>query len=82
MFDVCFFAVSTTTCSDLPVQTNGMMIAYDMETMNARPLNTVATYSCITGYMVTSTGDMTRTCGAGGMWSETNPTCECECGYS
>ena len=77
-----FFAVSTTTCSDLSAPTNGM-IAYNMEGMNARPLNTVATFTCITGYTVT--GDMTRNCGAGGMWSGTNPTCECEsiqCGYS
>ncbi|XP_064386134.1 mucin-2-like isoform X4 [Halichondria panicea] len=61
------------TCSDLTAPTNGM-IAYDMESMNARPLNTVATYTCITGYMVT--GDMTRTCEGGGVWSGTDPTCE------
>ncbi|XP_064386142.1 mucin-2-like isoform X2 [Halichondria panicea] len=59
------------TCSDLTAPTNGM-IAYDMESMNARPLNTVATYTCITGYMVT--GDMTRTCEGGGVWSGTDPT--------
>ncbi len=71
-----FFSPATlATCSDLTAPTNGM-IAYDMESMNARPLNTVATYTCITGYMVT--GDMTRTCGAGGVWSGTDPTCECD----
>ncbi len=67
-----FFTASTTTCTDLMFPTSGM-IAYNMETMNARPLNTVATYTCITGYTVT--GGMTRNCGAGGMWSGTNPTC-------
>ena len=72
---MCFFAVSTTTCSDLTAPTNGM-IAYNMESMDTRPLNTVATYTCITGYTVT--GDMTKSCGAGGMWSGTDPTCECE----
>ncbi len=67
-----FFAVRTTTCSDLSVPTNGM-IAYDTGSMDARPVNTVATYTCNTGYMLT--GDMTRNCGAGGMWSGTDPTC-------
>ena len=65
-------AVSTTTCSDLTAPTNGM-IGYNAETMNTRPVNTVATFTCKTGYTVT--GDMTRTCGADGVWSGTNPTC-------
>ncbi|XP_064386180.1 sushi, von Willebrand factor type A, EGF and pentraxin domain-containing protein 1-like isoform X2 [Halichondria panicea] len=64
--------LSTTTCSDLPAPTNGM-IGYNAETMNTRPVNTVATFTCNTRYTVT--GDMTRTCGAGGVWSGTNPTC-------
>ncbi len=67
-----FFAVSTTTCSDLTAPTNGI-ISYNAETMDTRPVNTVATFTCNTGDMVT--GDMTRTCGAGGMWSGTDPTC-------
>ncbi|XP_064386173.1 uncharacterized protein LOC135334783 [Halichondria panicea] len=64
--------LSTTTCSDLTAPTNGM-IGYNAETMNTRPVNTVATFTCKTGYTVT--GDMTRTCGADGVWSGTNPTC-------
>ncbi len=32
-----------------------------------------ATYTCNTGYMLT--GDTTRTCGAGGQWSSSAPTC-------
>ena len=72
-----FFAVSTIICTDLTAPANGM-IGYNAETMNARPVNTVATFSCITGYMLSVSGDMTRTCEAGVMWSGTNPTCECE----
>ena len=67
--------IITATCSDLNAPTNGM-IDYDMETMDARPVNTVATYTCVTGYMLG--GDMTRTCGATGEWSGTVPTCKCE----
>ena len=76
-----FFPATTTTCSDLTDPTNGM-IGYDMETMDARPVNTVATHSCVTGYMLD--GGMTRTCEATGEWSGTDLTCECEsiqCGY-
>ncbi len=80
----CYCIFPPATCTDLTPPTNGM-ISYDMGTIVVRPLNTVATYtlSCITGYTVT--GDMTRTCGSGGMWSGTDPTCDCEsiqCGYN
>ncbi len=82
----CIFPPATTpaTCTDLTPPTNGM-ISYDMGTIVARPLNTVATFTCITGYILSMTGDMTRTCGATGMWSGSAPTCECEsiqCGYN
>ncbi len=72
---VFFPATTTAACSDLTDPTNGM-IGYDMETMDARPVNTVATYTCVTGYMLG--GDMTRTCEATGVWSGTDLTCECE----
>ncbi len=79
MTSVCVF--SPAICIDLTTPTNGM-IAYDMGTMDARPLNTVATYtlSCDTGYMP---GDITRVC-VYGTWSGSDSTCECEsiqCGY-
>ena len=35
--------------------------------------NSVATYSCNTGY--TLTGDDTRTCQSSGLWSGSEPTC-------
>ncbi len=66
-------AAPPTTCSDLSTSTNGM-ISYNMETVSLRPVGTVATYTCNTGY--TLTGDTTRTCGSDGMWSGKAPTCE------
>ncbi|XP_064386665.1 sushi, von Willebrand factor type A, EGF and pentraxin domain-containing protein 1-like [Halichondria panicea] len=39
-----------------------------------RPVNTVATYTCDTGY--TLNGVSTRTCGSDGVWSGSDPTCE------
>ncbi len=68
-----FFAVSTITCTDLTAPANGM-IGYNAETMNARPVNTVATYTCTTGYHMT--GLMVRKCTATG-WSSTgdDPVC-------
>ncbi len=62
-----------TTCSDLMVQPNGM-ISYSMGTASPRPVNTVATYTCVTGY--TLNGGNTRTCGRGGVWSGSPPTCQ------
>ncbi len=70
-------ATTPTTCADLTAPSNGM-IAYDTESMDARPVGTEATFTCITGYTLSVTGDMTRTCGATGDWSGTDPTCECE----
>ena len=63
------------TCPDLTAPTNGM-IGYDMETVNARPVNTVATYTCNTGYTLNG-GITTMTCGSDGVWSdlESPPTC-------
>ncbi len=55
-----------TTCPDLTVPTNGV-ISYNMGTANLRPVDTVATYTCVTGY--TLDGDTTRTCGSDGVWS-------------
>ena len=49
-------------------------IAYDMETIDDRPVDTVATYTCNTGY--TLIGDSTRTCGSDELWSGSDPTCE------
>ena len=64
-----------TTCSDLIAPTNGM-IGYNMGTASPRPVNTVATYTCDTGF--TLNGDTTRTCGSDGVWSGSYPTCQRE----
>ncbi|XP_064386678.1 E-selectin-like [Halichondria panicea] len=59
-----------TTCSDLTNPTNGI-VAYNMGT--AGP-DTVATYTCTTGY--TLNGGTTRTCGSDGVWSGSAPVCQ------
>ncbi len=61
-----------TTCSDLAVPANGV-ISYNMETTSLRPVKTVATYTCVTGY--TLIGGSTRTCGSSGVWSGSPPVC-------
>ena len=69
-----FLAVSTITCTDLTAPANGM-IGYNVATsLTPWPENTVATYTCVTGYMLD--GDMTRTCEATGSWSGSDTTCE------
>ncbi len=60
-----------TTCPDLTVPANGM-ISYNIGTASLRPVNTVATYTCDTGYTLDG-GTTTRTCGAGGVWSGSVP---------
>ena len=61
------------TCSDLAALTN-VMIGYNMGASNLRPVDTVATYTCNTGY--TLTGGSTRTCGSDGMWSGDVTVCQ------
>ncbi len=69
-----YFPVATSTvCSDLSAPTNGESISYNAGTMNNRPVNTVATYTCNDGYVLM--GDATRTCQSDGDWSSTAPTC-------
>ncbi len=62
-------------CTHLMDLANGG-IAYNMEleTIDNRPVDTVATYTCGTGY--TLNGTSTRTCETDGMWSGSTPTCE------
>ncbi|XP_064386681.1 sushi, von Willebrand factor type A, EGF and pentraxin domain-containing protein 1-like [Halichondria panicea] len=62
-----------TTCSDLTNPTRGMT-AYNMGTASPRPVDTVATYTCATGY--TLNGVTTRTCGSDGVWSGSSPVCQ------
>ncbi|XP_064386053.1 sushi, von Willebrand factor type A, EGF and pentraxin domain-containing protein 1-like [Halichondria panicea] len=66
-------AAPPTTCSDLIIPTNGM-IGYNIETASPRPVDTMATYICDTGY--TLNGETTRTCGSDGVWSGSTPVCQ------
>ena len=54
--------------------TNGMINYNNVGTVSMRPVGTVATYTCDTGY--TLNGNTTRTCGSDGMWSGSAPTCQ------
>ncbi len=58
-------------CDSLTNPTNGMVNTSTTTFMST------ANYTCDPGYMLD--GDMTRTCGATGVWSGTDLTCACEC---
>ncbi|XP_064388562.1 E-selectin-like isoform X3 [Halichondria panicea] len=49
-----------------------------MGTASQRPVDTVATYTCDTGYTLNG-GNTTRTCGSDGVWSGSAPTCQATC---
>ncbi len=61
------------TCSDLPSLANGDIDYGCAGSPDSRPVNTVATYTCVTGYTVTR--GSTRTCGSDGVWSGSAPVC-------
>ena len=61
------------TCSDLPLPTNGD-IDYSAGSPDSRPVDTVATYTCDTGYTLNE--DITRTCQANKTWSGNAPNCQ------
>ena len=67
-------APPVTTCTDL-IRPSNTMISYNGGSIDNRPVGTVATYSCDTGY--TLYGGSTRTC-SDGTWSGSAPTCESE----
>ena len=59
--------VPIVTCSDLPSLTNGDIDYGGAGSTNSRQVDTMATYTCDTGY--TLNGVTTRTCGSDGVWS-------------
>ncbi len=73
---ITLFPCAEITCSDVSALENGD-IAYNTEDTDVRPINTVATYRCNDGYILS--GDTTRTCKSSGMWSGSEaPICEGE----
>ena len=65
---------STGICSDLPLLTNGMIFYSGTGSANKRTVDTVAIFSCDTGY--TLNGGATKTCESDGMWSGLDPVCQ------
>ncbi len=63
------------TCSDLPSLTNGDIDYGGAGSTSSRPMDTVATHTCNTGYTL-SGGSTTRTCGSDRMWSGLAPVCQ------
>ncbi len=66
-------------CSDLPSLTNGDIDYGGGGSTNSRPVDTVATYTCTTGYTLSGVSSTTRTCGSDGLWSGSPPTCQRKC---
>ncbi|XP_064386051.1 sushi, von Willebrand factor type A, EGF and pentraxin domain-containing protein 1-like [Halichondria panicea] len=62
------------TCFDLSSLVNGNVHYGGAGSPGSRPVDTVVTYNCNTGF--TLTGGSTRTCGSDGMWSGSAPTCQ------
>ncbi len=69
-------AVSTATCPDLTVPANGVII-YSSST-SPHPQGTIATQSCLNGYVPSTTSTATRVCGADRLWSGSDLTCQCK----
>ncbi len=66
--------LSALTC----LLTMELLITYSSGPANNRTVNTVATYTCTSGYTL-SLVDTTRTCGSNGQWSGSAPVCQLQC---
>ncbi len=65
------------TCSDLPTPTFGDIDYGGAGSTDNRPVGTVATYTCNTGYTLSGGITITRTCGSDdGVWSGSDPVCQ------
>ena len=67
-----FTSPSAITCSSLGAFANGQ-ITYSTDTTSPHDFGTVATFTCNTGFSLS--GDSTRICGSGGVWSGSSPVC-------
>ncbi len=68
------YTVVSLTCMSLPPLTNGG-ITYDGGSTNNRPVGTVATYTCVSGFTIDGVAIITRTCRSG-VWSGLAPMCQ------
>ncbi len=66
---------SVNTCSDLTEPLYGN-VSYTSGSTDNRPIYSVATYMCISGYALSSIGN--RMCEDNGSWNGIAPTCLCE----
>ena len=64
-----FFYITAINCGPLTDPDNGQV-----DTSSGTIFGSTATYTCDTGY--TLSGSQTRTCGADGMWTLSEPFCE------
>ena len=64
----CLLSCYIVDCGPLSNPANGQV-----DISSGTTLNSVATYSCYTGYNVT--GESTRICTADGQWTSSAPTC-------
>ncbi len=67
------FLASAIVCSDLSIE-NGIVL-HSSGSTNNRPVNTMATHTCNSGYTL-SGGTNPRTCGSDGQWSGSAPVCQ------
>ena len=65
------FVILLVDCGPLSNPANGQV-----DITSGTSINSVATYSCYTGYNVT--GESTRICTADGQWTPAAPTCVCK----
>ena len=65
-----------TTCPDLTVPTNGVIIY--SPTTTPRLEGAVATQICLNGYGPSTTSTATRVCLSNGSWSGADLTCQCK----
>ncbi len=65
-------------CSDLPSLTNGDIDYGGAGSPGSRPVDTVATFTCNTGFTLSVLSSTTRTCGSDGVWTGSPPICQSE----
>ena len=70
-YNTCTIFSFLVTCTMLTAPTNGMITCSGGD--NVPTVGDTCSYTCNTGYVLS--GNSMRTCGSGGNWSGTEPTC-------